>query len=62
MERLELALEIVILIILDIVLSILPLFEEGWKGAKTLLGFLALSLIITMGSIKAGKLSTLPKS
>lgn len=58
MERVELVLEIAILLILDLILSILPLFQEGWQGSKTILGFIALLLILVMGSIKAGKLST----
>jgi hypothetical protein len=56
MTRLEIILELGTLLILDLLLSIIPLFHSGWQGHTTVLGLVALSFIIIMAGIKLGRL------
>jgi len=56
MNRLEIILELGTLLILDLLLSIIPLFQTGWQGYTTILGLIALSFIIIMAGLKLGRL------
>jgi hypothetical protein len=56
-KQLQFILETIILLIFDFQFTFFPLLTQGWQGYTTLLGFIALLLILALFMIKGMELA-----